>query len=1230
MTISDSGDQSAERQRVGNGRGASGRILLALAFLAAAALAGCGGVDEQASMDLAAQSIDGGDYRTAMIELQKVLSQNPSNAEAEFLLGTVYLQMGRGVQAETSLKEALSSGIPLERILIPLGEALLLQGRFDDLLAELTLEKARELRLEPETLVLRGNAQLGLDEMGAAEASFSAALELESDSVAALEGLARIALGEGELDAASVHLEKALALAPDNVELWLLQAGLALQQADNEAALAAADKALELAVAAEPTTKELQARLTRAEALQALGDPEAAEQELDRALERAPGLSLAYYAKARIAYAVADYEQAERELREVRRLAPEHLPSLFLLGATHYAKTEYSQAEELLVRYLAERPDDKRARSMLVNARLRQERPAEALAALAPMDAELAEGKGEDGKERSLQLALRGTAQLALGDAEAAEASFLAALELEPVLIPALEGQLRIDAARGDAEGAAARVDAALQQAPEEASLWLLKGKLSLAQGDNAAALEAYDRALDLAASTRQQDKVLEARLGRARVLQITGDLDAARKEVDAVLEQAPERPMAHYLSAALAYAQDELAHAEPALQEVLALAPEHGPSLLLLGATQYRQQNDAQAAEALAAYLTLSPADVRARKLLAATRLRQGMPGAALEVLEPVQAQADKDRDLLLLFARAAAGSRQNELALEYFQRAAVVDPDDEQIRLGLARAQLRAGDSDEAIATLSGLQDPEAPGSKLMLASAYLDKGDIAAARAVAAELQQESADSAVVQMLAGRIELAAGDAEAAERALRKAIEVDAEALSAMSALGRMKLEAGALDEAERWFALAREKEPGNAGALMGLAEVAAALGNADQALDLARQARAADEEAVAPRIWLARQALVEGRQEHAIEMLEEIPGARRGGASLALLGSAYQRVGRVDDAIRVYRRLHDEFGKSEPLMLRIAALESEQGRQLAARLLLEEALEQNAESVAALALLAQVESRAGRLDRGLQLAQEIQRIDPESALGYGIAGDIQAKSGDAEAALKSYRAAAEREPSRELVIKRHAMLARLGEDSAANELLIGWLDANPQDIALRLLLATRYQEQGQRAEAIRAYEEILDQRPEHAAALNNLALAVFPNDQPRGLDHARRAIELAPDNPAIKDTYGWLVVESGRPGEGLEYLEQAAEALGDPTVRYHLAVALSAIGYGAMAERELAAALAAEGAFAEREAAEQMLREIREAAGSPGEPGAAAEASSAADASASGAGAGAEIAD
>ena len=113
---------------------------LILALLATSALQGCdshANLTEQQLIQRAKDYEDKGDFKTGVIELKNALQKNPNSPQARLLLGEIYLKDGMGAEAESELQKAQKLGVSQETIKPLLGEALLLMGKYDRVLAEI-------------------------------------------------------------------------------------------------------------------------------------------------------------------------------------------------------------------------------------------------------------------------------------------------------------------------------------------------------------------------------------------------------------------------------------------------------------------------------------------------------------------------------------------------------------------------------------------------------------------------------------------------------------------------------------------------------------------------------------------------------------------------------------------------------------------------------------------------------------------------------------------------------------------------------------------------------------------------------------------------------------------------------------------------------------------------------------------------------------------------------------
>ena len=119
---------------------------------------------------------------------------------------------------------------------------------------------------------------------------------------------------------------------------------------------------------------------------------------------------------------------------------------------------------------------------------------------------------------------------------------------------------------------------------------------------------------------------------------------------------------------------------------------------------------------------------------------------------------------------------------------------------------------------------------------------------------------------------------------------------------------------------------------------------------------------------------------------------------------------------------------------------------------------------------------------------------------------------------------------------------------------------------------------------------YEKLLPSN--NAAVLNNLAWIYTQQGDPEAVAMARQANEAEQNNPDIQDTLGWALIMNNQNEEGITYLQASLQQRPDnPTVQYHLGVALERTGDRDAARRAFKKALRL-GEFSDQEAAAAAL--------------------------------------
>jgi len=141
----------------------------------------------------------------------------------------------------------------------------------------------------------------------------------------------------------------------------------------------------------------------------------------------------------------------------------------------------------------------------------------------------------------------------------------------------------------------------------------------------------------------------------------------------------------------------------------------------------------------------------------------------------------------------------------------------------------------------------------------------------------------------------------------------------------------------------------------------------------------------------------------------------------------------------------------------------------------------------------------------------------------------------------------------------------LLRGGFEQEAMALLDRALASHPNHEDLLYNRAMLHDQRGDLVAAEADLRQLLKYNPNSAQGLN--ALGYILADQTNRYDEAyeliRQALDLAPENPAILDSMGWVLYRMGRPEEALPYLEQAMESFPDQEIAAHLGEVLWVLG-------------------------------------------------------------------
>jgi len=796
----------------------------------------------------------------------------------------------------------------------------------------------------------------------------------------------------------------------------------------------------------------------------------------------------------------------------------------------------------------------------------------------------LEELKPEPGFSNSLRaevFVLKAQAHVALGDLDDATHLLNRALEESPGLLAALLVKARVAVMQGDLVLSQQLVDQVLTQQSDNLGAWLIAGEIARLKDDFILARKNYDKALTLEPTN------IAALLGQAGVGVAMGDFQSALQSAEQIQQHSPQNPLAHYVRGVVLYKQGQAEAAEQALQKVLKVAPGHLPSHQMLGSIYFTDGRFEQARVSLEKVLNVFPNDIAVRKLLASTWLKLGRPESAIPILEKILPANEGDSQLLALLGGAYMQNKDTARGTEYLERAVAQSPENALIQTQLALGRLASGKTTEAVDALETAVQlgQDVFQADVLLILTHLRSKEFSKALDKAKQLGLKLPDSAVPENLAGAAYAGLEDLPAARESFEAALKIQPDFVPAVMNLAKLDQAEGNVKSAKARFEQIVKQHKGHVKAIFALVDIAVQEGNraeADKWLNQVREQNVGDLQVgtLLVRYWMGR-----GDFTKAVDIARDMKKQHpENFAALRAYGLAQLAAGQKNNALETFNGLIEYYPDVAGAHTLLGKAYLATGDFTLAGRHAQQAL-------------AQLAVQNGDLDKAMRIARKLQKQRPTLAVGYQLEGDLQMHNKNFSAAAKIYASGFAKAPSGMLAVKHFQAEKKYRAKKADKTLLLEWLKQNPHDVSVRLVLAQAYSEAAKKQQAISQYEKILESHPRHVATLNNLAWLLYEVGNKNAVSYGQKAQKLAPDNPAVNDTYGWLLLQDGESKQGLEYLQKAYEGAPDVAeIQFHYAVALERNGQAQKARGELEILLEKHGDFPQAAEARALLAKVR----------------------------------
>lgn len=887
--------------------------------------------------------------------------------------------------------------------------------------------------------------------------------------------------------------------------------------------------------------------------------------------------------KSRVHMEKADVPAAILQLKSLLQEQPGHGEARLLLAQAFYAAQALEDAEKECRQALRLGISEDRVLPLLAKTLLRMDEPDKVLA--------LPLNRAQLSPQTLAALhSARAQALLARKDPDGVARELAAAVAADAGHPDTMLLRARQALAGGEGTTAHELIEQALRRDPRHVeSLYMLAALRVLDQRDQDA-LTLYQRIVTL------EPTQFAANLAIAGLKQRMGDLAGAMAAVDAARRTAPNHPLVNHALASLQLARGNLRAAHAAGVRALGVAPDLPRTMQLQAAILFAMGDYEHSRNLAKKVFSHEPNNLDTGLVLAASHLRLRDSQAALETLQSLAKRHGDDPRLLGLLGEVHLTRGEHGKAMDYLTKAATLAPDNPAIQSIQARGHAALGDNESALASLKQAARLSRGTDTAQLAQVALYLRGHAYDQALAAldALAKERPATPAFHHLRANAMLGKNVPAAARTDFEKALALDPKFFPAALGLARLDIGAKRYDEARKRLRNILAESQGNQPTLMALADLAAQEHKSQDQLGWLDLALKADPRALPPRIRLVHHHLSRGDKAKALHLAEEAyswdPDNPR---TLLLQGETQLAAGETEAALTSFRILVRKAPDLPEAHLGLARVQLARKNLQAALASLRTALARQPDHLASLEALLRLEQAQGRGAEALTLARRIQDLHPDDATGHAREGDLLFQQRRYAEAATAYQHALERQGGANVLVSYHRALVLASKGEDADRVLADWLARHPDDPAVLGGAAETNMLSGRHREAIGLFESLARLRPRDAAIRNNLALLYARTQDPRALDTAREALQLAEDNPYVRDTLGWILLERGDLDGALAQLGPASRgAPGSGTVRYHHGVALLRSGNRDAARTELKAAVDTGQPFPEMAEARRLL--------------------------------------
>lgn len=665
-------------------------------------------------------------------------------------------------------------------------------------------------------------------------------------------------------------------------------------------------------------------------------------------------------------------------------------------------------------------------------------------------------------------------------------------------------------------------VNALQKQAPLNPDVLLQQAKLNLYLRNSDAAIEAYERYIDVVPNDREIEFLLTA------ILMDEKRYSDAEIHVDQLLAISAVHPLLNQFKGIIEVQKGEFSSALTYLETAIQNGRSDPIARLAAGYSAYQLKDFAATVTHLALIASELPASHIGLRLLAESLLQLGKSDEALDIL----AQVDGEKvDDALLFSKAGYQMlKQGNVvdAKAMIEKSAPIATSAEDLtRLGVLQLTIN---NVEGILNLEHAveRSPEIDSGQQVLGNAYIATQQYEKAIALAKSWFEQDEQNIAPLLVLIKAHLGQKDFESADAAIRQA-----ETLASSNVEVKLQKVALAMLKGETQVALNTVKEalstqPTNQAVLATYYLVASEVDQAQEAVNYIEEVVAHNPDSADAKVVLARIYLNLKKLQQGLSLLEDIPHSRSmpngfwETKSRLLMAS-----NKIAEASELYQEWLSIQPNNKVATLGYAMVLDYRNKFRDGLELTETFLAKRPDRQVEL-INAYFHSLLREIREAEAIINKFSKEEKQLPFVRGITARLQIYKSDFAAAVPNAEAAYTAMPNTRNLLLIMAAYELNGQSEEALNVVMAFLEQQPKNVQALMLYAERLIA-SEPDKAIELYRTIVAEQPGNAISLNNLA---YVEKQQGMLDeaeeHAKQALAVAPQSPEVADTLAQIFIE------------------------------------------------------------------------------------------------------